>query len=280
MTGQQVCDMLRVRSFMTKLANRVAIVTGAGAGIGKGIARRLAAEGATVLVAEINKDSGQAVAESIQRDFGTQAVAFQVDICDKDQVNAMVAEAVNTFGTVDILVNNAWARRRGGNSFAPVESKTDEDFDHAFRIGYMACLWAMQAVFPHMRDKSWGRIINIASLNGVNAHPYTVDYNSTKEAMRALTRTAAREWAQYQICCNIICPAARTEAYEQFAAAQPENAAELLKLNPMGRMGDPESDIGGIAAFLASDDARYLTGNTLFADGGSHINGVPWMAGN
>ncbi|CAB1369719.1 Glucose 1-dehydrogenase 2 (fragment) [Denitratisoma oestradiolicum] len=104
-----------------------------------------------------------------------------------------------------------------------------------------------------------------------------MDYNAAKEALRALTRTAAREWAQHQICCNSICPAA--EAYKAFSTAQPENATELLKLNPMGRMGDPESDIGSVALFLASDDARYITGNTLFADGGSHINGVPWMAG-
>ena len=264
---------------MTKLLNRVAIVTGSGAGIGKGIARRLAADGAFVLVAELNIASGEAVAESIRQDFGTPARAFQVDVSDKEQVHAMVAEAVATFGTVDILVNNAWAGRIGSTPFTPVEAKTDEDIDHAFRIGYKACFWAMQAVFPYMRDQKWGRIINIASLNGVNAHPYTVDYNSAKEALRALTRTAAREWAVHQICCNIICPAARTEAYERFASAQPENAAQLLKLNPMGRMGDPESDIGGVAAFLASEDSRYLTGNTLFADGGSHINGVPWMAG-
>ena len=263
---------------MTKLTNRVAIVTGAGAGIGKGIARRLAAEGASVLVAELHKDNGEQVAESITRDFGVSALAFQVDVCDKEQVYAMVAAAERDLGPVDILVNNAWANRRGSAPFTPVEAKTDDDLNHAFNIGYMACFWAMQAVFPHMREQRWGRIINIASLNGVNAHPYTLDYNSAKEALRALTRTAAREWAVHQICCNIICPAARTEAYERFVSAQPENAAELLKLNPMGRMGDPESDIGGVAAFLASEDARYLTGNTLFADGGSHINGVPWMA--
>ena len=264
---------------MGRLDNRTAIVTGAGLGIGKGIARRLAAEGAAVVIAEYNEAAGQKAAAEIRRDFGTKALAFTVDVRDKDRVLAMVDAAVKEFGTVDILVNNAWAPRPGGKSMCPVEAKTDEDLDHAFRIGYMSAFWAMQGVFPLMKKGQWGRIVNLASLNGVNAHPYTLEYNSAKEALRALTRTAAREWGQHQICCNIICPGAATDAYKTFAAAQPENAAQLLKLNPMGRMGDPEFDIGSVALFLASDDARYVTGNTLFVDGGSHINGVPWMAG-
>jgi len=127
-----------------------------------------------------------------------------------------------------------------------------------------------------MRRQGGGRIIALCSLNGVNAHMYTAEYNSAKEALRALTRTAAREWARHNICANIICPAAATAAYEAFRAAAPANAAALLRQNPMGRMGDPERDIGGVALFLASDDAAYVTGNTIYADGGAHINGVAW----
>lgn len=264
---------------MGRLDQRVAIVTGAGGGIGKGIARRLASEGAAVVVAEYDENTGLATAEGLRSDFGVRAVFQPTDVGDKAQVLAMVDAAMREFGRVDILINNAWARRPGSSGFAPVEAKLDDDMEHAFRIGYMASFWAMQAVFPHMRDQNWGRIVNLASLNGVNAHPYSLDYNAAKEALRTLTRTAAREWARHQICCNVLCPAAATDAYLAFAKANPENAAQMLRQNPMGRMGDAEQDIGSVALFLASEDARYLTGNTLFADGGSHINGVSWQPG-
>jgi NAD(P)-dependent dehydrogenase (short-subunit alcohol dehydrogenase family) len=118
--------------------------------------------------------------------------------------------------------------------------------------------------------------VNVCSLNGVNAHMFTAEYNTAKEALRSLTRTAAREWARHGICANVICPAAVSVSYEAFRRASPENAAKLVEQNPMGRMGDPEDDIAPAVAFLASDDARYVTGNTLFVDGGGHINGVSW----
>jgi NAD(P)-dependent dehydrogenase (short-subunit alcohol dehydrogenase family) len=146
----------------------------------------------------------------------------------------------------------------------------------SFDINFYAGYWAMQAAFPQMRKNQWGRVINICSLNAVNAHPYTMNFNAAKEALRGLTRTAAREWARHGICANIICPAAASDSYNKFAAAYPDMAAEMLKQNPMGRMGDCEHDIGAVAAFLASDDARYVTGMTMFVDGGSHINGVSW----
>src|SRR5439155_8835325 len=109
---------------------------------------------------------------------------------------------------------------------------------------------------------------------GINAHMYSADYNAAKEAIRALTRTAAREWARHNVLVNAIAPAAATPAYAAFAEAAPENAAEMLEQNPMGRMGDPEQDIGGVALFLASDDTRYVTGNTLLPDVGGQINGA------
>lgn len=133
----------------------------------------------------------------------------------------------------------------------------------------------MQKLFPSLKKQAWGRVISMASLNGVNAHRYSASYNASKEALRALTRTAASEWERYGISCNILCPAAVTEPWKDFVEAAPEIAANLVKIIPMQRMGDSQKDIGPLAVFLASEGAGYITGNTIHADGGGHISGVP-----
>jgi NAD(P)-dependent dehydrogenase (short-subunit alcohol dehydrogenase family) len=256
---------------MQRLAGRVAIVTGAGRGIGRGIARRFASEGARVVIAEIAEDAGRETADSIGRDFGTPVECVRTDVGERADVERAVERAV-ALGGVHVLVNNAW----GGGTIERLEHKSDAVMEHALRVGYLAAFWSMRAAFPHMREAGWGRIVNLCSLNGVNAHMYTAEYNCAKEALRTLTRSAAREWACHGITANVICPAATSVAFEAYRRASPENAAMLLAGNPMGRMGDPEADIAPVAAFLASDDARYVTGNTIHADGGGHINGVAW----
>jgi NAD(P)-dependent dehydrogenase (short-subunit alcohol dehydrogenase family) len=248
------------------LKDRVALVTGAGAGIGEGIARRFADEGARVVVAELDEACGHAVADNIG------GVFVRTDVADRRQVETAVQTAISEYGAIDIVVNNAW----GGGAIGRVEHKTDEQLAQGIAVGYYGPYWAMRAAFPHMKSRGWGRVVNLCSLNGVNAHMGTLEYNAAKEALRTLTRTAAREWAATGVTVNALCPAAKSQAFFRAIGDYPELEAMADAANPMGRMGDPYDDIAPVAVFLASEACRYVTGNTLFVDGGSHINGVAW----
>lgn len=264
MTGQQQNQQPGQQG---RLAGRVAVVTGAGDGIGAAVARAYAAEGARVVVAELSEEHGRAVAAEVD------GLYVRTDVSDKAQVHAMVDAAVSTYGSIDVLVNNAW----GHIPYSRVEDKTDDTVDRAFAVGFRGPLWAMQAAFPHMSARGWGRVVNMCSLNGVNAHIGSMEYNAAKEALRTLTRTAAREWAPTGVVVNAMCPGAKSSAFRRAMAEHPELEAAADAGNPMGRIGDPLADIAPVAVFLAGDDCRYLTGNTLFVDGGAHINGVAWQ---
>jgi NAD(P)-dependent dehydrogenase (short-subunit alcohol dehydrogenase family) len=254
-----------------RLDGKVAVITGAGQGIGAGLARRFGREGALIVVAEMHPDTGERTAGEV-KEVGGDAVFVPTDVSVKAQAVGAVQAAIDQWGRIDVLVNNAW----GGGTISRIEWKTNANLEHGFRTGVMSNFWTMQAAFPHMKAQGGGSIINLCSLNGVNAHMYSLEYNAAKEAVRTMTRTAAVEWGRHQIRCNVICPAAATEAYVAFRDANPDTAQEMLLENPMRRMGDPEEDIGGVAMFLATEDSQYVNGNTLFVDGGAHVNGVSW----
>ena len=168
-------------------------------------------------------------------------------------------------------MNNAW----GGGSLGRVEHKTNEQMAHGLQVGCLGLSGPCRLSCRRCAPQGRGNIINLCSLNGVNAH---IGTGSTTAPRRRCARSPALPpgVGTYGVVANAICPAAKTAASRAVFAANPELEALADAANPMGRLGDPETDIAPVAVFLASDDARYLTGNTLFVDGGSHINGAPW----
>jgi NAD(P)-dependent dehydrogenase (short-subunit alcohol dehydrogenase family) len=200
---------------MTKLLEgRAALITGGGQGVGQGVARAFAAAGAKVCIAQRKVDQGEEEAKYLRDTYGVEAFFIQTDVTKRDQVEAMVKDAHETLGALDILVNNA------GASFPRrLENHSDEELRGSFDLNYWAVFWAMKAAFPIMKAQNYGRIVNMGSLNAVNAHMFTMAYNASKEAMRAMTRTAAVEWGPFGITCNIICPAANSPQSDEYFAA-------------------------------------------------------------
>jgi len=251
---------------MGRLGGRVAIVTGAGQGIGRGIAVVFAREGARVCVAELKAHRCERTADEIVA-AGGEAFAHATDVGDKVSVEAMVAETVRRWGTVDVLVNNA----HGFGARAPLEDIPDEQFDLSWTSGVKGTWWAMCAARPHMAARGWGRIINMVSLAADRGDAGLGEYNAAKAGIAALTRTAAREWGRQGITANAIAPGAWTKRGQDYAARDPEGFAKAMAARPIGRLGDPETDIAPVALFLASEDACFLTGQVLYVDGGAHL---------
>jgi NAD(P)-dependent dehydrogenase (short-subunit alcohol dehydrogenase family) len=248
---------------MGKLEGKVAIVTGAGQGLGKAYALAFAKEGAKVAIAELNPKTCEAAAKEI-RQLGKESLGVVCNVGDNDQVKKMVKEVVTKFGTVDILVNNAM----GHTPSKPVEALDDSDWDICLQTGLKATWYCCTAVFPYMKDRG-GKIINIASAMGIMGLPGTAPGSAAKEGIRGFTRVAAREWGKYKINMNVICPFASSPKQIEYFKQFPEEMNKLTAALPLGRIGDPEKDIGRVAVFLVSEDSDYMTGQTLNVDGGS-----------
>jgi len=246
---------------MHTVEGRVIIVTGSGQGVGRGMAHHLAKGGAAIVVAEWNAEKMRRTCDEVTA-LGAEALGVEVDISEREQIDAMVARTVERFGRVDAIVNNAQTFRPN----APVAEVSADDVDVFHRSGVLGTLWAMQAVYPHMKAAGWGRIVNFGSSMGRVGGAGFGAYNASKEAIRGLSRTAAREWAADGIVVNVIAPAAAPPR-----AVGSEHYEEFMRTCPMGRNGDPELDIGPVALFLCSDACRYLTGQTFMVDGGSFL---------
>jgi NAD(P)-dependent dehydrogenase (short-subunit alcohol dehydrogenase family) len=247
------------------LAGRVVVVTGASRGIGRGVARHLAREGAHLVITGRRPERLDDAATELGG-LGAEVLVVVGDVAERDHAFAIVEQALARFGRVDGLVANAQTFR----SVTPLAEVTPADMDLLLTTGPLGTLWAMQAVLPPMRDRGFGRIVTMGSAMGMTGAAGYGPYSASKEAIRSLTRTAAREWGAYGILVNCVCPA--SVAHRMPPAGDDDDRAaayaSMYEDHPLGRDGDPDLDIAPVVAFLLSAECRYVNGETIMVDGG------------
>ena len=247
---------------MSRLSGQAAIVTGGAQGIGGATSRRLAEEGAAVLVADVDLDTANATAAAIA-DLGGQAVPMRADVSRAQDIEAMVARAVEEFGRLDILVNNAVsADLWGGNS--PITNISEANFDAGMGILVKAHFLAARQAVPHMEATGGGSIVNISSVHGMLAAPGALIYETGKHAVIGITRQMATELGPRGIRVNAICPG---HIVTERAKDNPAGLEFFVEQYPVGRTGRPV-DIANAIVFLCSDEASFITGHALVVDGG------------
>lgn len=243
-----------------RLAAHGSLVTGAARGLGLAIAERLAAEGAAVAVADIDVPAAEAVAAAM-RDRGGRALAVAADVRDAESVNAAMQRAAGEFGVLDILVNNAGVVRDGR-----LADMSDEDWDTVLDIdlrGYFVCA---RAALPHLRNRGWGRIVNISS-RAYLGNPGQANYSAAKAGVVGMTRALSMELARDGITVNAVAPGAIDTALIRNHPRAGEIIERALKVQPIKRLGTPE-DVAAAVAFLCSDDAGFISGDVLHVSGG------------
>jgi len=247
-----------------RLNGKVAIVTGAGSGFGQGIAERFAAEGAKVIVNDVNAANGEKVAAAI-RGSGGNARFVQADVASGPQVQSLLEATVAAFGGLDIVVNNAGISHRN-QSLLTVD---EEEFDRVYAVNVKSIYWSARHMVPWFKEHGGGVFVNIASTAGVRPRPGLVWYNGTKGAVIVTSRAMAVELAPFGIRVNVINPVAgETALLATFMGEDtPEMRAKFIASIPLGRLSQP-ADIANAALFLASDEAAFITGACLEVDGG------------
>lgn len=257
---------------MGKLDGKVVVITGAGSGLGKQFAIRMAREGAKLAICEIDAKKLEDAKQECES-AGAEVLAYACDVAEYNELVKFVKQIIERFKTVDVLVNNVHHV-----VLAPFVDLKIEDFMYDFKVDVCSTWHLMQLLFPYMKNKpgAGASIINFGSRWGQESPPMSGEYAPLKEAVRALSRTVAREWGQYNIRCNIVCPGgftdnAQSDLHKQLPEMQ-KYAMAAFSDNSFRRPGDPYDDVAPVVVFLASDESKWLTGQTINVDGGG------WMA--
>ena len=261
---------------MSFLKGKTVIITGAGkavltdgscGSIGYGIATAFAKEGANLVLTGRNLKKLEDAKEDLEQNYGIKVVVVQADVNENSDneavVNSVVKAAIDAFGRIDVLINNAQASASG----VTIEKHTTEQFNLAMYSGLYATFYYMKACYPYLKETK-GSVINFASGAGLFGNFGQCSYAAAKEGIRGLTRVAATEWGRDGINVNVVCPLAWTSQLEQFKLAYPDAFDKNVHMPPMGHFGDSEKEIGRVCVQLASPDFKYMTGETITLEGG------------
>jgi len=246
------------------LENKVTLITGAGSGIGKACALQFVKNKSTVVIADIDLEKGESAAELFSQ-YAGKAYAVKMDVTDYDEVERVLQEVVDTYGQLDIMVNNAGIMNQHR---APTADHSFDDWDKVIAINQTGVFYCLKASLKHMMNQGHGRIINIASLAGLKASGHNLAYSASKFAVVGMTKSAAMEYAPYNIRINAVCPSyTQTPMLDQVVEKQPGIDKKLLKFVPMGRFAEAD-EIADAVIWLASDKSKFITGQTITIDGG------------
>ena len=251
---------------MKRLQDNVTIITGGGKGIGYGLAEAFAEEGSNLVITGRTESRLLAAKERLEAQYGVEVLPIVADGADEEAIKSVVTQAVEKFGKINTLVNNAQVSKSG----LPLVEHTREDLDLAIHSGLYAAFFYMRECHPYLKE-SRGSVINFASGAGLFGKLGQSSYAAAKEGIRGLSRVAAAEWGPDGIRVNVICPLAMTESLQDWKEHFPELFEKTIQGIPLGHFADPKDDIGRVAVFLASEDTHYVTGETITLQGGSGL---------
>lgn len=251
---------------MKRLNGNVTIITGGGKGIGYGLAEAFAEEGSNLVITGRTEARLIKAKHELEDRYGIEVLPIVADGADEEAIKSVVSQTVEKFGKINTLVNNAQVSKSG----LSLIDHTREDFDLAIYSGLYATFFYMKECFPYL-EKTHGSVINFASGAGLFGKLGQASYAAAKEGIRGLSRVAASEWGPYEVRVNVVCPLAMTESLQQWKAEYPELYEKTIHGIPLGHFADPKDDIGRVCVFLASEDAHFVTGETITLQGGSGL---------